>query len=396
MLKSSSVSFVAQDREGMTHIAPVVSSVQTFTSACNSVVLSAAAYIAWKYPTLQHPWYPNFDLSKLPTPEATHESANLSLHPLFEGWCDIICQAILEGDAVRQNDELFVVIRVPFAFLAQLENLGVEKLASTVEARVDRIYNLSEVKMSSKKIALMNFATSQLREDQLQPKINILSLLLGVLFDNQKFSYFRILRGEVPSKEQLVQFDSIIMPGSSYSAMDSVPEIDLFVSELKQALEENKNLKVLSICFGHQVISRMFDAIITRKVRFEGQENVRFVPEVASKYDFLESLSQFSNQEWMMPEHHQDYVETVPEEFDLLGYSQSCAVEAMIKKDGRILCFQFHPEYLSDYAEAFENRLMKSQPEYKLSFDLSVPEDKKKEHLAACTGVRLCMKKFLA
>lgn len=83
----------------------------------------------------------------------------------------------------------------------------------------------------------MNFATSQLRENQLTPKINILGLVLGCFFDNQKFDYFPILKGEIPSKAQLVQYDSVIMPGSSYSAMDSIPEIDLFISELKQALD---------------------------------------------------------------------------------------------------------------------------------------------------------------
>lgn len=76
----------------------------------------------------------------------------------------------------------------------------------------------------------MNFATSQLREDQLQPKINILALILGCFYDNQKIDYFPILKGIIPTRVQLVQYDSIIMPGSSYSAMDSVPEIDLFIS----------------------------------------------------------------------------------------------------------------------------------------------------------------------
>ena len=117
----------------------------------------------------------------------------------------------------------------------------------------------------------MNFATSQLREDQLQPKINIVGLLLGCLYDNQKFDYFPILKGRIPLKDQLVKYDSIIMPGSSYSAMDSVPQIDLFTSELRQALDQNKDLKVLCICFGLQAISRIYGAPIARKTRIEGQ-----------------------------------------------------------------------------------------------------------------------------
>lgn len=48
----------------------------------------------------------------------------------------------------------------------------------------------------------------------------------------------------------------------------------------------------------------------------------------------------------MLLEHHEDFVETVPEEFYLLGKSKSCSVEALVSKNGRILSYQFHCEYL--------------------------------------------------
>lgn len=142
MLKSSSVSFVAQNLQGNSEVISVVSNLPTFTSASNSVVLSAAAYIAWRYPTLKHPLYPTQDLSNLPEAEESHKSASLSLHPLFEGWCDIISKSILNGDAVRHNDELYVIVRVPFTVLAQLETLGAAKLAIEGEVSVGRIYGL--------------------------------------------------------------------------------------------------------------------------------------------------------------------------------------------------------------------------------------------------------------
>lgn len=47
--------------------------------------------------------------------------------------------------------------------------------------------------------------------------------------------------------------------------------------------------------------------------------------------------------DFIMPEHHEDYVEDAPEGFDLIATSNSCFVEAMVKKDGRILSLQFHP-----------------------------------------------------
>lgn len=46
----------------------------------------------------------------------------------------------------------------------------------------------------------MNFATSQLRENQLLPKINIPALVLGTIFDNEKWSFYCALKGEIPMK----------------------------------------------------------------------------------------------------------------------------------------------------------------------------------------------------
>jgi len=46
----------------------------------------------------------------------------------------------------------------------------------------------------------MNFATSQLRENQLLPKIHLPALIIGTIFNNEKWSYYCILKGEVPTK----------------------------------------------------------------------------------------------------------------------------------------------------------------------------------------------------
>ena len=117
---------------------------------------------------------------------------------------------------------------------------------------------------------------------------------------------------------------------------------------------------------------------------------------MVAKHTFLQGLQKFEGAALMMPEHHQDYVETVPTGFELLAASESCKVEAMVSECGKILCFQFHPEYLSDYALGFAQRLLRAQPEHKISFNLGVAQEHRERHLAACTEVRLCMKSFLA
>ena len=107
MLTHSSVCFTCQTEDGDTHVSHLVKNLPTFSTASNSVVLSAAAFIAWKYPCLENPCYPFVDLSSfldLQNSSASHESSNLSIHPLYEAWCDILCDAIIKRSAVRHND----------------------------------------------------------------------------------------------------------------------------------------------------------------------------------------------------------------------------------------------------------------------------------------------------
>ena len=103
----------------------------------------------------------------------------------------------------------------------------------TGKPKINDLFDIPQISMKDKKIAIMNFATSQLRNDQLKPRIHILGLLIGIFFDNQNFDCFHILKGDVPKKSQMVGYDAIILPGSTHSVMDQVPEIRLFAGELQ-------------------------------------------------------------------------------------------------------------------------------------------------------------------
>ena len=63
MLSKSSVSFYAQDQHGYTHSILIAEDVPTYPTASNSVLLSLAAFISWKYPNLPHPHYPSLPLN---------------------------------------------------------------------------------------------------------------------------------------------------------------------------------------------------------------------------------------------------------------------------------------------------------------------------------------------
>ena len=101
----------------------------------------------------------------------------------------------------------------------------------------------------------------------------------------------------------------------------------------------------MSICFGHQLISRIYGAKIVRKNRFEGHETVSFNKNLTKKYSFLQKITDH----------------------------KSCFVEAMVKQDGRIFSLQFHPEYFTEYSSAFTARAKMAKVQcHHLSFDLDV------------------------
>lgn len=53
---------------------------------------------------------------------------------------------------------------------------------------------------------------------------------------------------------------------------------------------------------------------------------MRFNAETIDKYSFLKPLVDYKEKSCLMPEHHEDYVLNIPEEFDLVGESDSCQI----------------------------------------------------------------------
>ena len=51
------------------------------------------------------------------------------------------------------------------------------------------------------------------------PKTSLASLFLGLLFNNEKWYNFNIPMGNIPSVEQILDLDAIIITGSSLSVL---------------------------------------------------------------------------------------------------------------------------------------------------------------------------------
>ena len=122
-------------------------------------------------------------------------------------------------------------------------------------------------------------------------------------------------------------------------------------------MEKFSKLKLLGHCFGHQLLIRAYKGEVIRKDRIAGVERIRFDEELVKNNEFLSPIKGFHLNYLALNEYHNDFLGTIPENFIPLATSDTCEVEAMISKDTRMLCFQFHPEFSIEYTGSYETRI---------------------------------------
>ena len=83
-----------------------------------------------------------------------------------------------------------------------------------------------QAEFNNKKIGYIDVSKSQLNPDRFQPKINVFGLLLGTIFNNENWNQFHILKGEIPSANELCDYETLIVPGSTNSIMDYVKPVE--------------------------------------------------------------------------------------------------------------------------------------------------------------------------
>lgn len=102
----------------------------------------------------------------------------------------------------------------------------------------------------------------------------------------------------------------------------------------------------VGICFGHQIIGRALEAklgvnpngwevsAVPVKLTDKGKE---IFPEIAQQFDGSMSIMQF----------HRDIVMEVPENTELLGYTDVCGVQGFYRPKG-VFTLQGHPEFTAE------------------------------------------------
>ncbi|KAG2319436.1 hypothetical protein Bca4012_054320 [Brassica carinata] len=159
--------------------------------------------------------------------------------------------------------------------------------------------------------------------------------------EGEQWDLFRVVDGDFPGDDDLDDYDGFVISGSPHDAFADADWIVKLCS-LCQKLDEMKK-KVLGICFGHQIITRVKGGKIGR-ARQGPDMGLRTIT-IAKDNEKLGLY--FGNEvpaSLAIVKCHQDEVLELPDSATVLASSEVCQVE-MFSIGDHFLCIQGHPEY---------------------------------------------------
>ncbi|XXG99384.1 hypothetical protein Hte_005721 [Hypoxylon texense] len=133
--------------------------------------------------------------------------------------------------------------------------------------------------------------------------------------------------------------DAVLISGSKYSAYENDEWIVRLVQYTRRCLETGR-VRVVGVCFGHQIVGRALGAEVARNVRgWEISVTQCELSDEGKKIFGLEKLA--------IHQMHRDAVFTLPPGAVALARTDVCAIQSMYAP-GRFLTVQGHPEFTAD------------------------------------------------
>ncbi len=146
-----------------------------------------------------------------------------------------------------------------------------------------------------------------------------------------------------PAPGDLDAFEGIIIGGSQASANDHTEWVLTQLDLIKKLAE--KNVPLLGVCFGHQLIAKAFGADVGRI----GHWNKGFTAIEIVKDDLLLAGLQSG---FLAPVFHSEEVLNLPDDFETLARTESVATMAFRHRTRPIWGTQFHPEITPSICKA--------------------------------------------
>ncbi|EME78413.1 uncharacterized protein MYCFIDRAFT_36932 [Pseudocercospora fijiensis CIRAD86] len=162
---------------------------------------------------------------------------------------------------------------------------------------------------------------------------------------------FDVVKHEVYPR--LEDVDAVLLTGSRHNSFENDPWILKLVEFVKRVLEQER-VRLIGVCFGHQIVGRALGVKVDRSER--GWEVS--VVDVRLTEKGKEVLGM---EKGIMPIHqmHRDVVYAYPPHVEALGHTDRCDVQGMYVKN-RLITVQGHPEFNAEVvAELLESRHQK-------------------------------------
>ncbi|KAL4931630.1 type 1 glutamine amidotransferase [Aspergillus undulatus] len=156
-------------------------------------------------------------------------------------------------------------------------------------------------------------------------------------------AYDVVSKQEYPELESI---DAVLLTGSKHNSFEDHPWIQKLVEYTQKALAHPR-VKLLGICFGHQIIGRALGVEVGRNSA--GWEIAVCDVDLTDKGKELFGVETLKIQQM-----HRDMVFAYPEGVTALGSSGRCAVQGMYKA-GKFVTVQGHPEFKGDIVEEVVN-----------------------------------------
>ncbi|KAF9524926.1 class I glutamine amidotransferase-like protein [Crepidotus variabilis] len=178
-----------------------------------------------------------------------------------------------------------------------------------------------------------------------------------------KFEPFDVVsKMEYPSSQDEDQYDCMMLTGSAASAYENLEWINILVDYVARIAESKPNIKLIGICFGHQIIAR---ALGSACVPNGGKWEVGPTP--IHLTDLGRRIFGSDKDTLTIQQMHRDHVPSVPPNFHLLASTAITPNQGMVKFLGnpplddktssnlppiQIITVQGHPEFTESVVSA--------------------------------------------
>ncbi len=184
--------------------------------------------------------------------------------------------------------------------------------------------------------------------EKLQPQFGTYGEMISRMFngvpDALQFDLFDCREQEYP--DDISMYDFYITTGSRFSVYEEIPWITVLIDFVKEL--DRQKIKLIGICFGHQIIGMACHA----RVEHAGKGYGVGVAEnrVLSTPDWIQDQTGQLN----ILVSHQDQVIQLPDDVVVLAESDFCPY-FVVQWSDHSLSIQGHPEWNTDYSRALMN-----------------------------------------